>query len=81
MKKFFKNAPIFTSKIDDYKRLREIIGEIKSQVKMGLSSQGHVTAANRALSYISPGAYFKETIEGISFYEFIDVLDKEFVLY
>lgn len=69
---------IFTSKIDDYKRLREIIGEIKSQVKMGLSSQGHVTAANRALSYISPGAYFKETIEGISFYEFIDVLDKEF---
>ena len=69
---------LFTSKLDDYTRLKEIIGEIKSQVKMELSASGHITAANRALSYFSKGAAFKEATEGIAFYEFIEDIDRHF---
>ncbi len=69
---------LFTSKLDDYDRLKEIIAEIKSQLKMGITSSGHTSAANRALSYFSKSAYFKEVTEGISSYEFIDDICKNF---
>lgn len=69
---------LFTSKIDDKKRLKEIIAEIKSQEKMSIQSSGHQAAANRALAYVSKAANMKELTDGITFYRFLELLDKDF---
>ena len=67
-----------TSKLDDTKRLYEIIARLKSRLQMGLTSAGHSTAVMRALSYFSGNAYFQEKIAGIDFYKFIDHLESNF---
>lgn len=60
---------------DDEKRLREILNQMKSRLEMSFLSNGHSVAVNRATSYFSQGAWFKEKIEGIEFYQFIcDIL-------
>ena len=60
MKALYKDIPFVfemikeilkTSKLDDEKRLYEIIAKMKSRLQMGLVSSGHTTAAMRALSY------------------------------
>lgn len=62
---------LFTSAIDDKKRLMEIVAETKANLKNGLISGGHLTAATRALSYVSPIGVIKELTEGIDYYNFI----------
>ena len=69
---------LFTSKLDDKKRLREIIAETKSNLKMDLVSSGHTTAAGRAVSYISPIGAVKELTEGIEYYKYLDKYDSNF---
>lgn len=67
-----------TSKLDDEKRLYEIIAKMKSRMQMSMVSAGHSTAVNRALSYFSENSYFQEKIAGIDFYNLIDELEKNF---
>ena len=67
-----------TSKLDDDRRLYEIIAKMKSRLQMGLASSGHTTAVNRALSYFSENSYFQEMIGGIDFYKLIDELEWNF---
>lgn len=69
---------LFTSKITDKKRMKEILAELASQMKMSIPDNGHTAMANRAMSYFSKGAYLKEVLEGITFYEFVDDLNKHF---
>lgn len=69
---------LFTSVIEDDKRIYEILAQLKSRLEMGLTSSGHATAYSRGLSYISPTAYYSELTSGIEFYKFIDDLEKEF---
>lgn len=69
---------LFTSKLDSKKRLKEIIAEVKYGLKNVLVDTGHLTAANRALSYISPIGLVKEYLEGIEYYKFLDKLDNDF---
>lgn len=69
---------LFTSRIDSKKRLREIIAEVKYGLKNELVDSGHLTAANRALSYVSPIGLVKEYLEGIEYYKILDKLDKDF---
>ncbi len=69
---------IFNSKLDDEKRLYEIIAELKSRYKMQLNSAGHTAAMRRAMSYCSPSAYYSETTEGISFYKLLEDLEQNF---
>ena len=69
---------LFTSKLDDKKRLKEIIAETVSGLKNDLVSSGHLTAGGRAISYISPIGVVKELTEGIDYYNFLDDLDKHF---
>lgn len=66
------------SRLDDTKRLAEILAEIKASMKPDLLSRGHSTAAARAMSYISVGQYVKERAKGIDYYEFIDDLNQNF---
>lgn len=60
------------TQLNDYKRLKEIIDEIKSRMQMRFQSSGHSVAVNRAISYYSKHGLFKEIIEGVSFYEFLE---------
>lgn len=69
---------LFTSKLDSKKRLKEIVAEIKYGLKNDLVSAGHLTAANRALSYVSPIGLVKEYLEGIEYYKVLDAIDNDF---
>lgn len=60
---------LFESKLDDKKRLKEIIGQIYTNLKIQLTETGHKTASNRAMSYFSKFAAYRETIQGIGMFE------------
>lgn len=67
-----------TSKLDDEKRLYEIIAKMKSRLQMSLVSSGHTTAAMRALSYFSASSCFQEKISGVDFYQLINDIEENF---
>lgn len=69
---------LFCSHITDRKRMKEILAELVSQMKMSISDSGHTAMANRSMSYFSKSAYLKEVLEGITFYEFANDLYKHF---
>ena len=56
---------LFATDLSDDKRLYEIIAQVKSRLQMGLTGNGHSTAAIRAMSYFSPSAYFNDCVGGI----------------
>ena len=66
------------SKLEDTKRLYEIIAQGKSRGEASLVSNGHGTAVLRATSYDSPMAWFQEQIAGISYVHFLEDLEKNF---
>ena len=67
-----------TSRLDDTKRLYEIIARVKSRAQANLVSAGHSTAVLRGASYASPMAAFQDEIAGIGYYQFIEKLEKNF---
>ena len=69
---------IFHSKLDDKKRLKELITQTKSRLSSALMYRGNSTAALRAMSYHSKPAYINEYLRGIAFYEFISELNEHF---
>ncbi len=62
------------SKLDDEKRLREILAETKARLQGVLTSRGHTTAVARGLAYSSDSAYVGDQTKGIGFYRFIERL-------
>lgn len=69
---------IFHSKLDDEKRLYEIIAQLKSRLQMRLSSAGHSTSASRAIAYFSDVSAFSEAVGGVSFYKLIENIEENF---
>ncbi|MEG0354964.1 MAG: insulinase family protein [Lachnospiraceae bacterium] len=69
---------LLESKLTDEKRLAEILAMTKSQLQMRFQSSGHVTATVRALSYASPMSKFKDTTNGVEFYEWICEMESHF---
>ena len=67
-----------TSKLEDEKRLKEIIAMNVSRLQMKFLSSGHVVAAMRAMSYCSPISKFKELTSGIEYYRFLSKLNDNF---
>lgn len=67
-----------TSHVGDEKRLREVIGEVRSGKQVSLQAGGHSTAITRAMSYVRESAYYAEQIRGISYYDFLCDLDDNF---
>ena len=67
-----------TSKLEDEKRLLEILSMTKSRLQMRFQSAGHVTAASRALSYTSPLSKFKDLTNGIGYYEVVKRIEEQF---
>ena len=66
------------SKLDDEKRLYEIIAQMKSRLQMVLPSNGHSTAVTRATSYFSETADFSDRTAGIEFYRVVEKLESNF---
>ncbi len=69
---------LLTTHLNDEKRLREIIREIRSDKQTSMVAAGHSTAAFRGLSYISDRHRYVEQTKGIDYYEFICYLDDHF---
>ncbi len=69
---------LMESKLEDEKRLKEILSMLKSRLAMSFLSSGHTTAALRALSYTSPIAKFKDDTDGIGFYEVVKEMEEKF---
>ena len=67
-----------TSKVEDTKRLYEIVAAVKSRAQASLTGAGHSTAVLRAISYSSPMAAFQDEMAGIGYYQFIEKLEKDF---
>ncbi len=66
------------TKLDDEKRLLEIISEVKSRLQMHLNSAGHSVAVDRAMSYFSEASRFNEETKGISYFKFIENLEADY---
>lgn len=67
-----------TSKLENAKRLYEIIAQVKSRAQASLVSAGHSTAVLRASSYSLPMAAFQDAMAGIEYYQFIEKAEQEF---
>jgi len=69
---------IGTSRLDDGKRLYEIIAQQKSRTQMGLASAGHSTAMLRATTYFSEMACFQDAVAGVAYYKTVADLETHF---
>lgn len=69
---------LVNSKLDDEKRLYEIIAQIKSRLQMTMNSSGHSVAVMRGCSYFSQVSYFSDLMSGIEFYKVIDKIESDF---
>lgn len=69
---------LMRSRLDDEKRLKEILMQTRSRLQMRLQSSGHVSAAVRAMSYTSPVSRFKDMTSGIEYYELVCRLTDHF---
>ncbi len=69
---------LLTSKVDDKKRLKEIIGELKAGLASKAASGGHSLAIGRATSYFSESALVADKISGVEYMWFIEDLADNF---
>ncbi len=69
---------IYTSDLRDKKRLRELIGMLKSRLQGAMMSSGHAVAMHRALSNISKPEMITEKLSGIDFYRVIEETENDF---
>ena len=63
---------LLRSKLEDEKRLGEILDETLSRARMRLENGSHSSAAMRAASYYSPLSSFYDRTSGIGFYQFLE---------
>lgn len=69
---------IFTTKFNDYKRLKEIIARLKSRLESTMTSSGHTVAMLECLSQFSKTGYYSNEMRGYGFYKLIQKLDASF---
>ena len=69
---------LFTSKLDDEKRLKEILQKLKSRLYTKLTSAGHLTAATRAMASFSADSAYSDAIGGLTFYEEVKRYEENF---
>ena len=69
---------IFNTKLDDTKRMYEIICEGKSNLQGILLRSADAAATIRNLSYISDVAVVNDCLKGIEYYKFVEKLESNF---
>ncbi|MDO5416838.1 MAG: insulinase family protein [Lachnospiraceae bacterium] len=62
------------SKLEDEKRLGEILAETRSRARMRLENASHSAAVVRATSYFSPTSSYNDRTGGIAYYHFLEQL-------
>ena len=68
---------ITESKIDDAKRIKELLQQFKSRIEMSIFNRGNAVSVARVASYFSPSAKYMEKLRGLDYYWFIsDILNK-----
>lgn len=60
------------SRLEDEKRLGEILDENRSRSRMKLEYSSHGAAVGRAASYYSPVSAFNDCLGGIGYYQFLE---------
>lgn len=66
------------TKLDDEKRLGEILDETKSRARMRLDDGSHGAAVARATSYFSPTSAYNDVTGGIGYYHFLENTAKRY---
>lgn len=66
------------TKLDDEKRLGEILDETKSRARMRLDDGSHGAAVARATSYFSPTSAYNDMTGGIGYYHFLENTAKRY---
>lgn len=69
---------LLTSKLDDKKRLKEIIAEIRAGLSSKAANYGHSLAIGRAMSYYSESALVSDITSGVEYMWFIEELADNF---
>jgi Zn-dependent M16 (insulinase) family peptidase len=69
---------LLTSKLDDRKRLKEIIDSTKAGLEVSLPGAGHSTATHRAAAHMSRLDAWTEKISGIDQYHLVEYLQAHF---
>ena len=69
---------ITESKIEDTKRIKELLQQIKSRIEMSIFNNGHSVVMRRVGSYFSPSSRYVEKLQGLDFYWFLSDLLKNF---
>lgn len=69
---------LFTSKLEDDRRLYEILARQKARLEVSLGEAGHSTAVMRSASYYSPTSNFQDKIAGIGYFRLLEDLEKNF---
>ena len=69
---------LFTTKLEDEERLKEILSENRSRLESALISAGHVAAMGRMSSYITEAGDIAESLNGIRFLRFLQLADDHF---
>ncbi len=67
-----------TTKLDDDKRLYEVLAQTKSRLEMMLTQAGHSCAVLRAMSYFSPSAHYNDLAGGIGMYRVVAQAERNF---
>lgn len=67
-----------SSKLDDEKRLYEIVAQLKSRMQVSLTNAGHSTAVGRVASYYSKIGWLQEQVGGVEFFKLIEKLEADF---
>ena len=69
---------LFTSSLENEKRLYDIMAQLKSRLQGRLTSAGHSTAAIRAMAHFSPVSAFNERTGGVALYELVESIETHF---
>lgn len=69
---------ITNTKLENKKRIKEIINQIKSRIEMSIYNSGHAVASSRVISYFSKSGKYMEILSGLDFLWFIEDLSKNF---
>lgn len=68
---------ILNTLFDDYKRMGDLINEVKSRLTMNLIRSGHTASITRSLSYHTLNGKYKDMLEGIGYYRFIEGIQEK----
>ena len=66
------------TKLEDDKRLYEVLAQTKSRLEMQFMQAGHSISALRAMSYFSESGRFSDLSGGIGFYQVVAEAEREF---